>query len=296
MTAAYLSAPFGASVPTFQEAWKIFRAEHRAAVSPTTDSTDYKQTTNWVNRCPVTNLLEGRQALSWILSQDPPKAARRVVMFVRSMYRWAASEDVQLINRNPVANYRLPKAPQGEHEVRIIPRNEIGLVLVALEVKGHHRKVNWSLFADTQLQGAFRTGEVRAMRWNDIDGDRILVHQNYTLTHGLKNSTKTNKKRWVPLNNRIKETFASLPQDNDFIFPWNRSAYQSFFRQKMYQLFDAGLIKARYRPYDLRHVAISRWLEAGIPVATVAKIAGNTSEVIWRHYAGATQEYEIPVL
>jgi len=55
-------------------------------------------------------------------------------------------------------------------------------------------------------------------------------------------------------------------------------------------------VKYRYRPYDLRHVAISRWLEAGIPVAQAAQWAGNTSEVIWKHYAGNTTEYEMPVL
>jgi hypothetical protein len=43
-------------------------------------------------------------------------------------------------------------------------------------------------------------------------------------------------------------------------------------------------------------VAISRWLEAGISVAQCAKWAGNTSEVIWKHYAGTTQECEMPVL
>ena len=51
-----------------------------------------------------------------------------------------------------------------------------------------------------------------------------------------------------------------------------------------------------YRPYDLRHTSISRWIEAGIPVAQVASWAGNTADVIWRHYANTTQTYEIPVL
>ena len=43
-------------------------------------------------------------------------------------------------------------------------------------------------------------------------------------------------------------------------------------------------------------MAISRWLEAGIPVAQAAAWAGNTSEVIWKHYANVTQDYEMPVL
>lgn len=146
------------------------------------------------------------------------------------------------------------------------------------------------------LQTGMRTGEVRALKWDDLDGDRVRVHSNYTLTHVLKASTKTNKARWVPVNAKAKEVLGELEQCDEFLFPWNRYAFQTFFRQRVDELFNAGLVKARYRPYDLRHVAISRWLEAGIPVAQAAAWAGNTSEVIWKHYANTTQTYEMPVL
>jgi len=119
---------------------------------------------------------------------------------------------------------------------------------------------------------------------------------NYTLTHGYKGSTKTNKRRWVPLNEKSRELLSELSHSSEYIFPWNRYTFQSFFRTKVDQLYSAGLIKHRYRPYDLRHVAISRWLEAGIPVTQAASWAGNTSEVIWKHYAGSTVEYKMPVL
>jgi integrase len=122
------------------------------------------------------------------------------------------------------------------------------------------------------------------------------VHSNYTLTHGLKNSTKTNKKRQVPVNARCQEIFNSLPQDDEFVFPYNRFAFQSFFYDRTKELHSAGLINNRYRPYDLRHTAISRWIEAGIPVAQAAKWAGNSSEVIWKHYVNVTKDYEMPVL
>jgi integrase len=157
--------------------------------------------------------------------------------------------------------------------------------MIALESKAHHRSVNWASFAEFMLQTGMRTGEVRAARWTDIDEKRILVHGNYTLSHGYKNSTKTNKKRWVPINSKAREVLDSTDKTSEFIFPWNRYAFQTYFRLKVDQLYDAGLVKHKYRPYDLRHVAISRWLEAGIPVTQAAQWAGNTSEVIWKHYA-----------
>lgn len=40
------------------------------------------------------------------------------------------------------------------------------------------------------------------------------------------------------------------------------------------------------RPYDLRHTCITTWLNAGVPVAEVARRVGNSPEVIHRVYEG----------
>jgi integrase len=282
--------------PSLSEAWQLFLEERSISLSPTSVVTDYAQVTKWLARCPIQDISEGRQVLIWALKQQPIKSARRVCMFVRSFYKWAASEDVALLERNPVVNFKMPKPPQQDKEIVVIPKNEISLILIALKAKSHHTMIDWSLFAEFMLQTGMRTGEVRALQWTDINENKILVHSNYTLTHGYKASTKTNKQRWVPLNKTAHEILNELKQEDKYIFPWNRYTFQSFFRDKVDQLHSVGLVKHRYRPYDFRHVAISRWLEEGIPVAQAANWAGNTSEVIWHHYANATQEYSMPVL
>lgn len=284
------------NVPSLCEAWAMFLQERSISLSPTTLVTDYAQVTKWLARCPVQDLTQGRQILIWVLQQSPILAARRVCMFVRSLYKWAAAEDIAILQGNPIANFKMPKAPQKSDDITVIPRHEIPLVLTALTSKLTYRGIDWSLFAEFMLQTALRTGEVRAICWSDIKDTRILIHSNYTLTHGYKNSTKTNKQRWVPLNSRAQEILDNLPRTSKYIFPWNRLSFQSFFMKRMAKLYAAGLIEKRYRPYDLRHVAISRWLEAGIPVTQAANWAGNTSEVIWKHYANSTTEYEMPVL
>lgn len=40
------------------------------------------------------------------------------------------------------------------------------------------------------------------------------------------------------------------------------------------------------RPYDLRHAALTTWLNAAVPPAEVAKRAGNSVEVLLKRYAG----------
>lgn len=281
---------------TIFKLWSAFVEERSISLCPTSLTSDYRQVGKWLERCPVQDINDARKLMIWTLGEKPVLTSRRVAMYVKTMYKWAAQEDVAIIDRNPLASFKMPKAPQREEEIVVIPRNETGLVLAALEAKLAYRDTNWSWYTEFMLQTAMRTGEVRAAQWNDIKEGKLLVHQNYTLTHGLKNSTKTNKRRWVPLNNRCQEIIAQLPHDSEFIFPWNRLAFQSYFRKKLAPLHKAGLISHLYRPYDCRHTAISRWIEAGIPVPQVANWAGNTSEVIFKHYCNSTQEYEMPVL
>lgn len=296
MQEAYAAGAVAPATLSLVDLWGMFLAERSISLSPTSICTDYAQAGKWLHRCPVQDPSQGRQVIHWILGQQPLQAARRVCMFTRSMYRWAASEDVALLPRNPVANFRMPKAPQRDHEIVMIPRDEIPILMAALEARRGGNGPRWALFAEWMLQTGMRTGEVRALKWGDLDGNRAKVHSNFTLTHGLKASTKTNKSRWVPINGKAAEVLGQLDRTTDYLFPWNRSSFQDFFRQRADQLLAAGLVTGRYRPYDLRHVAISRWLEAGIPVAQAAKWAGNTPEVIWKHYAGVTQEYQMPEL
>jgi integrase len=281
---------------TLSELWNAFSEERSISLCPTSLTSDYRQVGKWLNRCPIQDLNEARKIMIWVLGEKPVLSSRRVAMYIKTMFKWAAQEDVGYLDKNPLVSFRMPKAPQKDEEIIVIPRNEVGLVLAALQAKRTYRNVNWAWYTEFMLQTAMRTGEVRALRWNDIKDNKILVHQNWTLTHGLKGSTKTNKKRWVPLNQKCQEILGRLPSDQEYLFPWDRVAFQSFFRKKLQPLHEAQLISHLYRPYDCRHTAISRWIEAGIPVPQVANWAGNTSEIIFKHYCNTTQEYEMPEL
>jgi integrase len=281
---------------TLSELWGAFLEERSISLCPTSLTSDYRQVTKWLNRCPIQDLNEARKIMIWVLGEKPVLSSRRVAMYTKTMFRWAAQEDVGYLEKNLLASFKMPKAPQKDQDIIVIPQNEVGMVLAALAAKRTYKNVNWSWYTEFMLQTAMRTGEVRALRWDDIKDNKILVHQNWTLTHGLKDSTKTNKKRWVPLNNKCQELLTHLSQNQEYLFPWDRVAFQSYFRKKLQPIYQAELISNLYRPYDCRHTAISRWIEAGIPVPQVANWAGNTSEIIFKHYCNTTKEYEMPEL
>ena len=52
------------------------------------------------------------------------------------------------------------------------------------------------------------------------------------------------------------------------------------------KLIRQGSSGARHRrPYDLRHAAVSTWLNAGVPAPQVAAWAGHSVDVLLRAYA-----------
>ena len=282
---------------SLMEVWDCFAAERAPSLCPTSRGTDWNQARVWLNRCPVQDLDRAREVLVWILSQEPPQAALRVAMFYRGMCRWASSPDIGILDRNPVQSFKMPKAPQkADHEVVVIPTTEVPTVINGMKPS---RKgcTPWHLWTEFQYQTGMRTGEVRALKWDDLRGDNAFVHANWPLSPSYyKPSTKTNRTRMVPLNSRVHAVLEQLPRDNEFIFPWQRETFQSVFRQRMQKLYDAGRIKKIYRPYDLRHSAISEWLARGIPLALAARWAGNTRDVLVRNYCGVVDELPIPEL
>ncbi|MHC5826952.1 MAG: site-specific integrase, partial [Nostoc sp.] len=61
-------------------------------------------------------------------------------------------------------------------------------------------------------------------------------------------------------------------------------------------LLEAGKIE-RYRcPYNTRHTFITLMLAEGLTVSTVAKLVGNSPEIILKHYAGNTVPLNLPEL
>jgi integrase len=68
---------------------------------------------------------------------------------------------------------------------------------------------------------------------------------------------------------------------------FNDRAYLRIFHQARAAAFgpaEAALLLAR-RPYDLRHAAVSTWLNAGVPAPQVAEWAGYSVGVLLRVYA-----------
>lgn len=282
-------------MPKLIDIYRAYRDERAVAVHATTLASDYARDEKWLERCPYQDLGQLREAMTWTLQQTPRKSAIKVAARIKSVARWATSEDVALLERNTVRNFPFPK-PEQREDVVVIPDRELPLLFCGLEAIGDQSQ--YARVARLMGQTALRTGEAFAIHLGDIRGAQLEVHRNMTLTHGLKNSTKTNRRRKVPLNPvalDIIERQRPYAQDG-FLFPIHRDAFGSFWDRRVKRMVEQGVLTRKYRPYDLRHTTISHWLQRGVSVQQAARWAGNSAQIIFQHYAGVTTEIEMPVI
>lgn len=280
---------------TIASIWARVSAERAVTTAPTTQASDYRMVSRWLDSCPVQEPGRMREAMVWVLQQPQQSSRRKVATYLRVTARYA-HQVLRVLDADPLEGFRMPKRQQKPADVVVIPRAEISTVFWFLS-QGRAGSADWLPYAQFMLQTGVRTGELFGLQWEDLDaaGQRILVHQNMT-TEGLKDSTKTDVARWVPLNRTALHALDKRPRGDRFIFSGSRSSFASFFQDRMKQGHVMGRLTHRYRPYDLRHTAISTWLEKGIPVAQAARWAGNSPVVIMQHYANSTQHYDIPEL
>lgn len=122
-----------------------------------------------------------------------------------------------------------------------------------------------------------------------------------------KNMKNQNRPRVIPLNEKGADIMGRMveeaarrgsTQPQHFLFPFrvkrnsfdpNRPASQSWIKYRWKLLVDAamtaGIISFRIKPHNLRHQAITKLLDGGVPIETVRQIAGHgVDSIVTRHY------------
>lgn len=144
--------------------------------------------------------------------------------------------------------------------------------------------------------------ELRMLQLKDIE-----MEHDPPLFRVPKNMKNPNRPRTIPLNEkgaeimgqllrRARERGSTRPEHYLFafrvkrnFFEPNRPASESWIKAQWKKLVDdaiaANIISFRIKPHNLRHQAITKLLDFGVPIETVREIAGHgVDSVITRHY------------
>ncbi|HEY6030046.1 MAG TPA: site-specific integrase [Gaiellaceae bacterium] len=147
---------------------------------------------------------------------------------------------------------------------------------------------------DVALGTGLRLGELRALRWRDVDRERRLVRieRAYSLRE-LRRPKSESGVRAVPLfpsvDAALREVAARAvsrgryaPDELVFASARGTPLEPSNLRQRAWlpALALAGLGDAGYRFHDLRHTCVSRLVQAGADIKLVQSVAGHANPLI----------------
>jgi integrase len=123
-----------------------------------------------------------------------------------------------------------------------------------------------------------RQEEITLLRWDDLDGDRILVRD---MKHP---GDKKGNNVYCELPAEAIAIVLSMPRTNDRIFPYSTDAISAAFTRACQFL---GIEDLRF--HDLRHEGISRLFEMGRTIPQAAAVSGHRSWTSLKRYTHIRQ-------
>lgn len=274
--------------------WLKYVEHRKPFVSPNTVRNQYASVTSHLRKAATNDF----QAIKkWLLNNVPHEAARRTLQQLRACSRWAAKEGIWKESLMVVDDWLdVPKIQTDTEDINPFNDREKKAILEEFSSTKYKHLVQF-LF----LTGC-RTGEAWGLKWQHIPPNMEYIFVSESLSNGFTTDTKTHKSRKIPCNIQLKkllESVASMKVEKTGNYVFNLGSVRNF--QKVWTEIVNRLVAEEkvdfYRSsYNTRHTFITNCLEKGIPVPRIARWAGNTPEVIFKHYAGVIKEFELPEL
>lgn len=131
------------------------------------------------------------------------------------------------------------------------------------------------------VETALRRGEITALRWSDVNLEKRFLTVEST-------NSKTLRSRLVPISERAAQTLNDIHRQtsrnlNGFVF--GQAEFKNSFNSACAA---AGIIDLHF--HDLRHTAITRWLEKGVSPALAMKASGHSQMKTFLRYVNQTED------
>ncbi|WP_416350961.1 tyrosine-type recombinase/integrase [Rivularia sp. UHCC 0363] len=299
--------PSPESYASLADLWDSYTEYKRSSLSPSTLAKDYKKIYRLINvHLPVKTLDKAVAIRDWLIANRSPLSAKKILTQFSACCNWAVKS--QLIEDNPFADMASDiKVRHGNsEETDINPFNveERDRILEAFKENRYY--THYAPFIEFLFMTGCRPSEAVGLQWKHISNDftQIRFEQAVVISEsGLtcKPGLKTQRKRVFPINNRLAIFLKSIqPADvsgETKVFPSPEGKWidvQNVSR-RAWKTVLSMLDGVEYRKlYQTRHTFITMALKNGVDVKDLAKMVGNSPEIIYRHYAGQSREIFLP--
>ena len=197
---------------------------------------------------------------------DGARTTRYDLALIRHCLEFARLEWGYYLPTNPVDLVSKPKLNKPRD--RRVEKDDINALMHALR----HTKVTYlKPLILIAIETGLRQGELVKLMWSDVDLDSRLLKVR---------DTKNGEDRVVPLSNKSLSIFQSLPRLGTTVFNATHSSLQNAWKRLIKR---SGLIDLHF--HDLRHEAISRFIERGLTIPEAASISGHKTQSMLLRYA-----------
>jgi integrase len=212
-----------------------------------------------------------------------PSTRRGVLITLRSLLRRAV--DAGMLGAMP----KFPKMPRVGRKCAPPMRQED--VTALLKVVPANVALAFALAAYAGL----RAGEVRALRWWDVDLRAGLIRVRRALSHGVESTPKSGEARPVPICAPLRALLEAAPKPRKD--PHARVALTKHKREwgetGLTQAFARALVKAKltgeWSFHDLRRFCATELERLGAPLSAVQKILGHADVTTTMIYIGVVE-------
>lgn len=233
-----------------------------------------------------------------------PATVHRIYSVLRAAISWAVRWD--WISNNPAKRVDPPRIPR-QRNVGRVDSSTVRMLLERARQENHDLGVVATFAALTGM----RRGEICALRWQDIDLERGVIHVAHSLMElGRKGrklkDTKTGDDRYVQMNEATRTLLAEHHahrsevlrrytlrpiEPHNYVFsdwpdghqPLSPAALSKRWQRHVL----ASGVNERVRLHDLRHWHVSTAVAASVPISIVAESAGHSPTTLLRIYAHA---------
>jgi integrase len=175
--------------------------------------------------------------------------------------------DQGLIYRNPVEKLGKRK-PNGKH-LELPTKEQFAEIVRLVREEGAWCSKQCGDLIEFLAYSGCRLDEAKNVKWTDVKDGGIWIH-------GGEDGTKNKESRFVPIVPAMSELLKDL-REHPRHYRGNRSGYVLAVSecQKALNKACASAEVKRITHHDLRHLFVTRCIESGVDVPTVAKFAGH---------------------
>jgi integrase len=223
----------------------------------------------------------------WLKSKNAERARKERLILLNACWSWGKT--MGIVETNPWQELQkqireVPKQPP-----KPFTKEEVRAILAAF--KTHPQYKHYADFVEFLFLTGVRTAEAIDLRWQHISDDFSSIWIGESLSRGVRKSTKTNKARYLPSNDKIKALLNTRRPENyypdDLVFPSPEGLPiddRNFRNRAWVKMLEIAGVEYR-KPYNARHTFICICLAAGTNPAIVAQITGCDLQSLDRDYA-----------